>query len=371
MALELKGKVSLDGSGFEAGINKMSEKLKEFALEAFGIYTVSEAIKKTVEYADELVDTANRIGISTKALQEFGFAARMTGSHMEELVTFVEKLNSSRLDPKKFGSFEKLGINQAELAKAPVEELIMKLSTNVQGKSSQEIIGPLRDVGGRGAGANIAMLKDNLEELREEAEKLGQVMALQDLVALKALADQFKILATAVLVGIAPAITEVSILFLRFIGVLKTARDFLATATRNVTGAEALQSITSPGRLISNLAKIFGNGNDAIIQASATAFNSSEDVDKLIAKLVKAQLDIEKVNATPEFQPNEEKPKPPRSMAQNHADSLIQVGNFLGSSKSTLENVGERQLKVLHIIERNTRPRNGLGGQFLDSTFAG
>jgi hypothetical protein len=82
-----------------------------------------------------------------------------------------------------------------------VGELIMKLNANVRNRSSQEVIGPLRDIGGKGAGALLPMLKDDLAEVREEAKKLGVVMKNEDAVLLKFLADEMKILSQVIVSG--------------------------------------------------------------------------------------------------------------------------------------------------------------------------
>jgi len=97
MGLELRGSISLDGSGWESGINKVTHSLKDLALEAAGIYTITQAITKTVELGEKLIDTSRRIGVSVEALQEFTFAARQNGSSIENLITFIERLNSARI----------------------------------------------------------------------------------------------------------------------------------------------------------------------------------------------------------------------------------------------------------------------------------
>jgi hypothetical protein len=117
MGLNLVGKVSLDGSGYEHGLKNLehavghvTHTLKGLALEAFGIYGIEQAFQKTVEAAEKLVDTSRRLGVGIEALQEFGFAAKQNGADIEALTGFIEKLNATRINPKKFGSFAKLGI---------------------------------------------------------------------------------------------------------------------------------------------------------------------------------------------------------------------------------------------------------------------
>src|SRR5690349_17359705 len=98
MGLNLTGTVSLDGSGFAAGLaqiehgaHRVGETLKDLALSAFGIWGIEQAIHKTIETATKLDETAQRLGISLQALQELGFAARQSGSDIDSLTTFIEK----------------------------------------------------------------------------------------------------------------------------------------------------------------------------------------------------------------------------------------------------------------------------------------
>jgi hypothetical protein len=383
MALNLQGKVSLDGSGFEAGIEKMSHKLKEFALEAFGIYTVSEAIKKTVEYADDLVDTANRLGIGTKALQEFGFAARMTGAEMEKLTGFVEKLNTSRIDPKKFGAFAKLGISEGDLANLSVEDLMMKISGNVRGRSSQEIVGPLREIGGKGAGALIPMLKDDLDDLREKAHAFGQVMEMEDLVQLKHLADEVKILSQMILIGLGPAIVFLMERFVEAGNEIRAAVAFYRKLFGSgVTGSD-LKAAAAPiaeFRLpmkseVDVWRKIKAAISDAGKESDYELNNQDEHFEEMQKKLLAAQKELEGINAKPDFESVIEKKKADKfnplhpEIAQG--DSLLRIGNFLGSGQSVIETIGHRHTHLLTQIERNTRAKNSqISGQVLDETFA-
>src|SRR6185369_687437 len=236
MGLELKGSVSLDGSGWEAGLNKIehaTNHIKNVIASAFGVAAIEEAIRRTVEYGSKITDTSRRVGVSIEALQELGFAAKQSGSDLEALTNFIERLNSARINPKKFGSFEKLGLDSAA-RNLPVEELIMKLSLNLRNRSSQEVIGPLRDIGGRGAGSLLPILKENLDEVREAAHRLGAVMKTQDAVMLKFLADEMQILSQVITVSLGPAIIWLMDNMMLFVNRVKGSGTFWGTLMGNL-----------------------------------------------------------------------------------------------------------------------------------------
>lgn len=382
MGLELRGTVALDGSGWEAGLNKLHRStaqfagsLKTIALQAFGLFTVGEAIKRTVEYGERLIDTSRRLGVSVETLQEFTFAARQSGSSMEALTGFIERLNSARIDPQKAASFKALGITGEDLKSLQIEDLMMKISANVRLRSSQEIIGPLRQVGGRGAGELIPMLKDDMAKLGEEAQRLGQVMRLEDAVSLKFIADEFKVLSQVLVIGLAPAINFVLQAVLGFINKIKSFGTFWGDLSGNPdfnlkTFFKSLLDKPMSGGLLDtkyapgSAADRFGK---AIAHAGKEAENVNEELDDALQKQIKALIDrqkeIEKINAMPDFSGATGThgiatiETPGKGRVRDEADSLVRVGNFLGSSKDVLQALAQRQVTLLQEIAKNTSPR--------------
>lgn len=380
MALNLVGTVSLDGSGFEAGLKRIEhgaahagEVLKGLALSAIGIYGIEQAIHKTIETADKLVDTSRRLGVGLDALQKLGYAAEQNGASIEDLTTFIEKLNSTRIDPKHFESFAKLGINQKDLSTLKVEDLISKLSVNLHSRSSQDIIGPLRDIGGRGAGALLVMLKDDLNALAEEAEKLGIIIKSEDLLALKFISDEMKILAMVMTGMLAPAIVYLFNQIIKAMNTIKADGTFWGTFSAN-KGGQAVAAIwdeLTSSKLLNKrspeeMKKLFEDLNKGFVEAGAvseTVLNELDDASaEMIKKLSDMQKQIEDINRHPQLDIGIEKNKHPHHQIQG--DALTRVGNFLGSSAHPMVRIGEKQLHILHQIERNTSHGGHNGSQF-------
>jgi hypothetical protein len=376
MGLKLIGEVALDGSGFESGLKKLErgaervgETLKGLALAAVGVYGIENAIHKTVETAEKLVDTSRRLGVGLEALQEFGLAAKQNGADIDALTGFIEKLNSTRIDPKKFESFAKLGISQPDLSSLKVEDLIMKLSLNLRNRSAQEVIGPLRDIGGRGAGQLLPMLKEDLEEVREEARKLGVVMRSEDAVMLKFLADEMAILAQLIVANVAPAIVFLEEKFLRFVNVIKAIGTFAGSLVGGKAGggiAAIWDELTSPQllnkRTPAQMKEVFKNIKEGLSD-SMDAFSleyaeGDKRVDETMAELLRKQKEIEKINSIPSFEDvmgHEKRQK--GSGKQVNSDSLLRVGNFLGSVNNPMISIAHTQTILLREIAQHTRPK--------------
>lgn len=365
MGLNLIGTVSLDGSGWSAGMKqiehateKTAEVVKGLVVAAFGVYGIEQAIHKTIEYGEQITDMSRRVGIGIEKLQEFGFAAKMNGAQLEDLVNFIEKLNSARIDPKKMASFEKLGIGAP--GNMAVEDLILQLSANVKTRSSQEVIGPLRDIGGRGAGQMLEMLKDDMGELADEAHHLGAIMKREDAVAFKFIGDQMKTLAQIMIVSLAPAILFVFDAIMRAVNGFKADKNFWQTFAKSATKQDWFALITGPflnekdpasKKMLDEMKKKFtaaGASSENLLNGLNDAYNAQKD------DLLKKQKEIEDINRMPDFDSVEKGGKVKGGKTQPYSDSLLRIGNFLGASQTPMERIAHEHTGLLRKIEANT-----------------
>src|SRR5450759_909349 len=100
MSNRLIFETGLDGSGFERGLAKLGAAgaagLKNFVVGAFGVYSVQQALSKTVESCTELVNASSKLGMSVEQLQLLRQAAKEGGVEFEKLVSSVNKLAAIR-----------------------------------------------------------------------------------------------------------------------------------------------------------------------------------------------------------------------------------------------------------------------------------
>ena len=192
MALfRLLASLGLDTSGFELGLKRSKSAASRFGDETnsllkskfaqlFGVAAIAAAVNRTVEYGSKIHDLSQRLGVSAKSLQEFDYAARQNGSTLETLTSVIERLGQAREkalggDSGLVESFKTLGITIDELRTKRADELLKSIGKSLQGGDPQALIASLRDVGGRGGGALIPMLK-GLEEAARQANELGLVL---------------------------------------------------------------------------------------------------------------------------------------------------------------------------------------------------
>lgn len=168
---------------------------------ALSAAAVSAYAAKIINFADNITDLSEQLGKSTQELQEWGYAAEKNGSKLETVTKFFEQLAQAREkalsgDENALESFSRLGVSESALRKGGFEKLIAE---KVRNSNVQDIIGPLRDVGGKSAGELIPAMKAGIDEMAQAAHDAGVVLNDELLERIKSLktetenwADVFK-----------------------------------------------------------------------------------------------------------------------------------------------------------------------------------
>jgi hypothetical protein len=194
--LNLKAVLSLNGSGFALGLKRAESASKQFAKEikgqfaqAFGAAAITAYGVKIINMADNIIDLSERLGVSTKALQEWNYAAQKSGSSIERVTQFLEHLARVREralggDKDAVENLTSLGVTDLNQGVDPMARQIGR--TIASGNFSRVA---LAAVGGKGAGELVPALQA-MDELSESAHKAGRVLNDETLEALKALKNE-------------------------------------------------------------------------------------------------------------------------------------------------------------------------------------
>lgn len=362
MALDLKATVSLDGSGFEAGtkriegaVHHLGNELKALAISAFGIDAIKSAIEKTIESVDKMVDSANRVGVNLEAFQELSFAVRQNGADVEQLVKFLEKLNETRVDPKKIEFFQRLGVNDP--LKGGVDELFSKISAGLQGKNPGQFFPDLKQVGEKAAGPMVATLTDNLVALREEARN-NVIVTTDSAVKIKFLKDQMTLLGETITAELAPAIGGIVEPIMKFANAVKSMATFLGTVVGGFNIEDLKESALHPfskdvgfAALVADAAEIAGN------QLAVLNY----ETDSRLAKLSEDQRLRGAFNG-PTAPPPSDMPAAKEQRYKIYSDEFTRIGGFIGSTSNPLISINQSQLNELKQISENTKPLRLLMG---------
>jgi hypothetical protein len=221
---KMMAEIGLDGSGFAVGAKKVESETAKLAgniknslgntlTGILGVAFFEQAIQKTIEFGSEISDLAKRAGVTAEAFQKMSFAF---GGNKEGVSSFFDKLNENRAKALQGGvnspesqAFGKLGIGQSELSHDTGEVLMSKIGDAIKAGNIQELIGPLRVVGGRGAGELVAGFKAGIEERAKDAVAAGAIMSNADVARMKQIQKEWSMLTTSLMVDMVPIVDTV------------------------------------------------------------------------------------------------------------------------------------------------------------------
>jgi len=189
---ELKAKISLDSSSWQAGMTQVSSGLKKISGEfgaiknqiasAFTVHALADQTRKVIEYGSKIHDLSARFGISTDALQEFDYAAKQTGTSLDSFVVAMRRLTVSQVGAVKDNDelraqFEALGVSMSDLASKNPEQLFRQIAERIHagGLSSEQFAAVIK-IMGRSADEILPAMLQGFSDLATEAHNVGAVL---------------------------------------------------------------------------------------------------------------------------------------------------------------------------------------------------
>lgn len=144
------------------------------------------AANETAAYGDEVDKTAQKLGLSNQAYQEWDYVMKICGTEMSSMTTGLKTL-TNKLDDAKNGSedaqamFESLGISMEDISTMSREDLFEKTIAGLQGMAdSTDRAALANDLFGK-SGQNLAplfnMTAEETQALIDKANDLGMVMS--------------------------------------------------------------------------------------------------------------------------------------------------------------------------------------------------
>lgn len=241
-------RVGMDGSEFELGAKrvestaeKMGENIahhfKSGLAAAFGVAAIEEATRHIIEYGAQIQDLSVRLGISTEAAQIWDRALKENRASLETGVSFFEKLASARRKVMEGGaggaklesSFKELGVSIDDLKNKRIEDIAAQIGDLfAAGGDPQQLIGALKEVGGKGAGDMVGTLISDVRKLGEEFKKMGLIIDDGVVKQLKEAEERGKQFAAQLEAALAPVVAGIIKGFQYFFNMLKTDVSYIA-----------------------------------------------------------------------------------------------------------------------------------------------
>jgi lambda family phage tail tape measure protein len=230
----LRVALGLDTAQFEAGANKSksiarglsrdiesSFKSAKVAVEglvaAFAIGALTQQIKQALQYAAAIGETASTLGVTTKQLQEYRFAAQQSGVAQEQLEGGLTRLAVS-MGKAEVGSqaqikaFNAIGISVDQLKGKNTGDVFGKIADGLKNVTDRSQRAAIEVALFGKAGAQLDSLLSGgtarLNALGQAAQQLGVVLSDEQIQNAEVTAHKLEALKTVLEANIASTVTE-------------------------------------------------------------------------------------------------------------------------------------------------------------------
>lgn len=255
---------------------------------ALGVSEVTRLIKSGLEYASSLGEQAQQLGVTTRALQEYRFAATQTGVSQEEMDKALS-MGTKRLGEAAAGAkptaeaYKKLGIDIRDAAgnvrnfgdlipeiadaisKLPTEAEQAAAATKIFGESAQSLMPFLKEG------------KSGIDELRNAAQRLGIVLSEDQIAKADETADKLASLKKVLEAKVAGVVADNA-------GAILDLANALATLAE-----KSLKAVSALAQLYRDLQKDYSTGSlpgTSLIDSIAGGGKSS---DYMVGRAITAQ----------------------------------------------------------------------------------
>ena len=195
--------------------------------------------KNTVKLADDLQDTADRLGVTTEFLQRYRFAAQQSGVDTEKFDKGLGKLGKAIGEANLTGGesgkiFKQLGISITDTngKTKPLAKIFVETQAKLSGisDSSTRAAISMKLFGKEGAQMGL-MAKDGVEAMNDLAMSLENVITEDSIKKAQLLDDQMKILGLTIMTPVREAFLQLTP---QILAVSNTFGSFLAMLARFV-----------------------------------------------------------------------------------------------------------------------------------------
>ncbi len=207
MAFEILARLGLNASGFNSGLKRAESGAKAWSMrlnraitgplaQAFGAYAIIAGIKRTVDAASKIKDSADAVGLTVEKYQELKFAAEQSGTSMDAVSRAIGNIAKAQAqsgtDEKMAAAFQSLGISVDDLKSSSAVGLFDKIGRSLAGSAtSTETLTAALMVFGKAGKEILPALYSDLGAMAERAHELGIILGTDTVEDLEALGDKW------------------------------------------------------------------------------------------------------------------------------------------------------------------------------------
>lgn len=343
--MNLIAKLSLDGSGFDAGISRAKASVARFGTStagflksqlagAFGAYAVIAATKRTIDWASSISDMSHATGISAEKLQQFEYAANQTGASLQDVTKTIGNIAKVQYEVANGvkthdDAIKGLGMSVEEFKRKSPEDVLKAMSRAVKEQGIQKTFGAMAEIGGRSSRALASAFQQGFAEIADAWEPVD----VKVIAKLDEAGDKFGKLASRLRAEFAPAIAFVA----------DKLRDVWDLFQIGLGGAGVfLGNLSVTGSVEDAIKAIGEHGRRVIDERIADERATTTEAGRLAGAAMAGG--IERTAA----------PSKLKTVGKIESDALARIGGSIGPTQDRTVNVLREQLAQLKRIEGNT-----------------
>lgn len=165
----------------QAGVmNSSMGALGRSILSAFAVERVIAFGAQIVTTAGQVKDLSDRTGIGTQALQQFGYAAKLSGSSIDAVANAISSMSKNLVGNNggAVAALRELGLSQRALMAMKPEQAFLAITDAIKGvKNPMEQASAAMAIFGNGGKDILPAIKAGFTEAGDEAKRFGAVMS--------------------------------------------------------------------------------------------------------------------------------------------------------------------------------------------------
>ncbi len=181
----------------------------------FGAAAIAMKAKSVIDYAHEIRNMSDRVGVGVEQLQAFEFAAKQTGATLDDVAMAIKRLSVSQANAmagnkEDIESFARMAVTLDDLKTKTPEEIFRQIAKHMEKSSltAREMTDMIKLMG-RGADSLVPAFRQGFSALVDEAKDLGLVLKEDVVDRLADAAEQAVIVSQKLLVAFGPAVANV------------------------------------------------------------------------------------------------------------------------------------------------------------------
>jgi hypothetical protein len=303
--------------------------------------------REVIQFGSHVSDLADRLGISTTAIQQWDFAAKQNGATIDDVARFFQNLAKRREkalegNDEAISDFKRFGVTLDDLKNKRFEDIGLQIHRAFKAGDPQKMLSDLQQIGGRGAATLATMFASDMEGLFSQAT----IIPPDTIEKLDEIDDRFAEIAANFKSGLAQAVV-----FL--VDAVSGAVEIFRTVAAGVIGfvqgsfAEAFKS----GSIIGALTSIVGVVDAGLEKSAETVFDYKQG-----RKLEQEEKDARKkktkfVGGGDDIEAGEGDVKGGGKNAEREAERLERLREALTKKEADLDLIGlkpeERKAELL------------------------